>query len=604
MEHAGSMFGMSFRQKPRRGQVRVLEALETHTAILNIKFPTGYGKTYTAALVYSFLKKQGKVTRLLVIFPTDGQLEQFIKDGPADLANAGVEGSLQIDDVRFFGKDSLLKHRRNERQIFAITIQSLIQSRGANAVGDLLQNGQWMICVDEYHHYGIEKEWGRTVLALPRQFLLAMSATPLRPHDDSAFGKPHISVSYREAVEEDPQAVKPLRGHSYNYKVDAILDDGEVVSFTTSELAEQAGGDDPDKIEKLRIERKMRWSPKYVSPLVSVPIERMLRERIATGYRLQALVGAMCVSHADLVCSQLRTMFPELAIDWVGTGKHGRPQDENRGILDKYCPQKDHDGVRHPTLDVLVHVGMAGEGLDSIHVSEVVSLHNASLCNQEVQEIGRAARYLPDVTGNINFDSSSEFAKKKYVGQAIMDAMDYELPTSKPPEPGEEGDDPEPLPEEPLIRIYDMSLLHIDSGSAEVRRMADVLQDTGVNGIDYDALRGDQRHPHWEKVCNAYLVMRSREAQAFNEKATVKQWYESVDYAVSSVASLVRRMRRRNGLRDEKSLQGDLKKRINQRKASLFGKIAPNVALCQQHYRWVQQLDAEIRQHGIPAWLS
>jgi len=174
---------------------------------------------------------------------------------------------------------------------------------------------------------------------------------------------------------------------------------------------------------KTIIERKMRWSPKYVSPLVSIPIERMLRDRIATGYKLQAIIGAMCVSHARLVCEQVKAIFPELSIDWVGTGDNGRSDEENKKVLEIFCPKKDEEGRRRPGLDILVHVGMAGEGLDSIYVSEVVHLNRASINNSNNQENSRAARYLDGVMGNINFDSCSEYAVKEYVGDAIMDAL-------------------------------------------------------------------------------------------------------------------------------------------------------------------------------------
>ena len=58
-------------------------------------------------------------------------------------------------------------------------------------------------------------------------------------------------------------------------------------------------------------------------------------------------------------------MFPELRIDWVGTGMNGRSDGENKAILRKFCPDK-VDGKRRPQdvrLDVLVHVGMAGRRL-------------------------------------------------------------------------------------------------------------------------------------------------------------------------------------------------------------------------------------------------
>ena len=171
------------------------------------------------------------------------------------------------------------------------------------------------------------------------------------------------------------------------------LQDGEFVTFTTDELAKAAGSSEPDAIERFKLTSKMRWSPKYVSPLVDRPIARMLatRARIGVG---QALVGAMCCSHAELVCEQIKTMYPELRVDWVGTGLSGRSDEQNKAVLRKFCPKK-RDGQRRwddVELDILVHVGMAGEGLDSVFVTEVIHLNPANINNQNNQENGRSAR--------------------------------------------------------------------------------------------------------------------------------------------------------------------------------------------------------------------
>ena len=203
--------------------------------------------------------------------------------------------------------------------------------------------------------------------------------------------------------------------------------------------------------------------------LVSIPKERMLRERVATGYRLRVLISTMCVSHARLVCEQISAMYPELRVDWVGTGEFGRSSEDNaRILLKEFCPPKNEDGERVPTLDVLVHVGMAGEGLDAIHVSEIVLLCNASICKRILQIIGRGARKLPDVTCNVSFDSSSEFALKRYVGKALEDAMDLLPPnpedqTSSDDEDGGEDQWPPEPPTDPES-ASETRLIHIDSG--------------------------------------------------------------------------------------------------------------------------------------------
>jgi superfamily II DNA or RNA helicase len=296
MQSTTIVHGVPFSQKPRNGQQRVFDkAIEADLRELNIKLPTGYGKTFTAAGVYAIRQKHFGLNRLLFITPTIAQHEAFYRDGHCDLALAGVVGPDLIIDLGFIDKvDALKRHRANSAQVFAVTVQGLCSGAGAS-VNDLLQSGRWMVVVDEYHHYGIDKAWGLGVRELNHEFLLAMSATPHRPDEDSAFGVPAIEVLYREAMSEG--AVKKLCGHAYVYKIDAIDANGEIKSMTTNDLANAIGSTNPtpEQVEKFRIERKMRWSPKYVSPLVSHPIERMLervRTTTASNYRGNVLSHA------------------------------------------------------------------------------------------------------------------------------------------------------------------------------------------------------------------------------------------------------------------------------------------------------------------------
>ena len=602
MESATVVQGVSFRKEPRIGQKRAFDALEGRQ-YLNVKLPTGYGKTFVACGSYSILKARGVVNRMLMVFPTDAQLEQFKLGGAEDLLDAGVDGPRAIIDLRFFGVQAIKKHRKNSAQVFVITIQSLINRSGMELAEELFSTGRWLTVVDEYHHYGIEGAWGKAVMQLPSAYTLAMSATPRRKDDDSVFGEPDVAITYREANAE--KRVKPLTAHSYVYRLDLLDDENGITSMTTDDLVSQAGGSSPEKIDTFLVTRKMRWSPKYVSPLVSVPLERMLRERLATGYRLQAIIGAMSVSHAEMACTQVRSMFDDvLTVDWVGTGDDGRKPQENRAVLERFCPKKDPvSGERNHTLDVLVHVGIAGEGLDSIDVSEVIHLNAASWNNSNDQENGRAARYRPGVVGHINFDSTSEYARKGYVGEAIMDAMDQNPPTSSGEDEREPSDwDYQELPDEPTIIIHNLELDHIDSGDPEVVRVKKILalhvKEFSVNDID------DPDSPIHELALREYRMMRKREAEELNEESTVRQWQASVNEALSAVTGLARRVLFPDGARFDRTVMGDIKRRINTRKKRDLGAIAPDVETCRKHYAWIKALERQLLNSEVPQWLA
>lgn len=601
MESTSTVFGLSFKKNPRAGQKEVFRRVaQDCPKLLNIRLPTGYGKTFVGVGSYAIRRGQGRSNRLLVVFTSDAQLEQFKQGGVGDFADVGAHDVKSIVDIRFSGTRALKKHRHNDAEVFVTTVQAML-GVGGEIVHELFgAGGRWMVLVDEYHHYGIDAAWGKAVLALPADFVLAMSATPSRKANDSAFGAPDISVRYRDAVDED--AVKPLRGHSYVYRIDLLDEQGGVESLTTDELFEAAGASAPDKVDRWAINRKMRWSPKYVSPLVSVPLERMIRERIATGYRLQAIVGAMCVSHAEMVCKQIETMFPDLSVDWVGTGDNGRKPDENRKVLRGFCPPKDERGRRNHTLDVLVHVGMAGEGLDSVEVSEVIHLNAANWNNSNDQENGRAARYLPGVTGHINFDSTSEYARLGYLGRNIMDAFDGEPPRGDlGPEPVDRdlGEYSE-LPEEPAILIHNMELDHIDSGDPEVVRMKKVLAGM-VNGVSLDDLNNPD-HPIHAAALAEYRRMRHAEAEQIDEESTIRQWQESVRGAASAVTGLaIRKIYPEQ--RIERTVAGDIKKRINTRKMRALGRIDKDVEICRKHYLWLKGLEQQLVKGDVPSWL-
>lgn len=622
MESASTLFGVSFSQTLRLGQAETVRmAMDHGRSELSVQLPTGYGKTLTAASVYSVLKHNNRVNRLLYVVPTTAQLTQFVQDGAGDLSVAGVTGSLHVTDVGYSGITAIKNHRNNKSQVYACMIQGLNGKNVNDIVNELMKTGRWMVVIDEYHHYGNDAAWGKRICELQYVFRLSMSATPYRMKNDSAIGIPDLVIKYNEAVGE--KAVKKLLCRSYVYRVDLIESDGSVRSYTTDQFIEEVceGNDNPIKIDQIMIDREMRWSPKYVSPLVDAPISRLLRDRIRFGYPLQALVGTMSCSHAKIVCDQIRSMYPDLRVDWVGTGDNGRPIHENKEVLNLFCPKK-KDGRRDPLdikLDILVHVAMAGEGLDSVFVSEVIHLNPANINNTNNQENGRAARYLEGVVGTINVDSSSPYAQ--YVGEKIMSVMDDPCVELSPDDEQIEGGSDEEaegngngddgrLPDEPMFRMFDMECIRIDDG--EKKRFAAAILATvkGVSIADLDNtehqiwkdLENNPDHPAWEKAEMGYRSMRRREQEEHNDRSMVEQWKEKVNEALSFLTGRIVRVIS-NNQRYNKELLGDVKKRINARKAKEIGVIEKDVMTIKKHYQWIVNLETTVIEKGVPEWL-
>lgn len=608
------------KKKLRPGQQTVVDIIAVESGgVFPVQLPTGYGKTLTAVSVFRMLLEQRKVERLLYVVATAAQLNQFCDDGASDMADAGIIGDPAVPyDIGESPVQAINRCSIGQTVVFACTIQALTSGNVGAAVSQMMRNGNWLVVVDEHHHYGIRKAWGQHARNLGSRFLLAMSATPERKGNDGAFGEPIFRVTYLQALREG--AVKKQFLHSYEYKVDAITVNGEPVSFTTSEICDAAGSSDPHAIDKFVLENKLRWSPKYVSPLVSIPVERLLSKK-EHEVPQQMIVGCMGCIHAQMVCEQITAMFPGLRVDWVGTGPHGRTDEQNAEVLKKFCPPK-VNGARRPQdiqLDILVHVGMAGEGLDSCYVSEIVHLNKASVTNQNLQENGRAARRVPGVDDAkfqmaiINVDSASPMAE--FAGTKVMALYDGIDPGEAQEENGDgptEWTDPWDLPEQPSVYIASCELTNIDKGDPAVREIVELAVEhnrhalfPGMSKEEIMAVLDDASSDSvfWSNA----IAQRKQEliqgAEAMTGKSVRAQLRESVVKATRIVAGRAIRMMVRG--RHEKSLAGDVTKRIFSKMKNEFGALEGADEHGLRHrYGWLKTLETQLKEHQeVPSWL-
>ena len=107
-----------------------------------------------------------------------------------------------------------------------------------------------------------------------------------------------------------------------------------------------------------------------------------------------------------------------------------------------------------------------------------------------------------------------------------------------------------------------------------------------------------------EAAINLYLKMRRDEAERFNDRSTVEQWKTTVEQALSYVSRRVIKQMMPGAARVDRSLVGDIRKRINTRKKRALGPVDKDVALLKRHYNWLKQFEAELIEGGIPQWLQ
>jgi superfamily II DNA or RNA helicase len=624
MEHASRSPRLSPEEKLRLGQKQTLQHFSENWRTI-AQLPTGYGKTLTGAACYKAARHAAKANHLLWIVPRAAQAEQARVSLFEDLTGflrvndlRAEPGEFQVIDVGQRPTRAYSAVRNGSCEVFVATIQSLLTPERFETVMDMMSTGRWMLVADEYHHFGdAEKSvWAQTIRQLDARAActLALSATPHRSDGSSLFGKPEVVVSYEEAVREG--AVKSLCLGAHEYLVDVVRTSEcgkpEVLTFTTAELLDELGiADDPNRLDKVMAKKRMKFSSKYVSPMVTRAVDRMENLRLH-GIRSQMLVQAMSCFHAESICTQLKALLPDtMRVDWVGTGADGRPDDVNKDIVERqFCPPKDASGKRPWTLDVLVNVGIASEGLDCVDVTEVVFCTSPTANPTTLQTIGRAARTMKLASGqhqpvaHISVDTSS--ALRRYPGKMIETLFDD--PKAPPKTRDTEEDTARedrpyvPLPEKLYDGHIDVTWQNVIDDPAFLVMVETIeAQNPGL---------ADRHGGHDElKMLMAKFEAEKRQQQAekdlhITSELRHKDKREQVNTAVRRIANLALE-RGSQALRPAKERKDELFSRINGRKKSALGALGKDTPFkdIDRHYEWVIALEQRILKEGLPTWL-
>lgn len=625
MEHASTASGMSPEEKLRSGQKQVLRHFKENWRTVG-QLPTGYGKTLTGAACYKAARLAGQATCLLWLVPRAAQAEQARVSLYEDLTDflrvrdlASATGEFSVIDAG--GRPVMARNalRKGTCEVFVATIQSLLVPETREMLLEMLDVGRWMVVADEYHHFGSAEKsaWAQTMRDLDRRAscVLALSATPHRVDGKNYFGKPDVSVSYEAAEREG--AVKRLCLGAHEYVVDVIKPgpDGkpEALTFTTAELMDELGADgDASRIDKIMAKKRMRFSSKYVSPMVTRAVARLEDLRVR-GIRAQMLVQAMSCHHAECLCIQIRALLPDhMSVDWVGTGPDGRDDATNRDIVERqFCPPKGADGKRPWTLDVLVNVGIASEGLDCVDVTEVVFCTSPTRNPTTLQTIGRAARTMrlasdqEQPVAHISVDTSSEL--RDYPGKRVQALFDDPKAPPKPRDTDDTDADETPeyrrLPEELYEGRIEVTWQSVLDDPAFLEKAA-VVQQTRP---DLEVAYGSQEDL-MQALAAAEAVMRQAQAEKDAHADAGYRHHEmrqQITSAVRKVASLVLSMTS-GQMRPSKERQNEVFRKINGKKKGYFGSLDKNTDFdtMRLHYQWVRDLETRILdEQKVPTWL-
>jgi hypothetical protein len=547
------------------------------------------------------------VDRLLIVVANDTQRRQMVNDFAHDCRDVALE----IPQVMKANVDesTLRANRTGKHCVFVVTIQQVsAANRGLNWIAKLMEDcGKWMVAADEYHHYATDMDWGHSLSVILDHavFQLATSATPYRDTrtkngetlGDTIFGAPDLIVTYHDAKLED--AVKPIFRAKNEYRIDYIDQHNEPVQFTTDELREAINS--AADVDQFEAKRRLRHSGKYVMPILSHSLARLGERRIASGLPLQMLVRAMGCNHARLLCEQIAAISDGLAVDWIGTGDYGRSDQENIEVKQRFCPRKNTNGERpDPTLDILVQVGMADEGFDSLLVCEIVDLAIVTLegsSNKTKQFYKRGTRYVAGQSLYINVGTDHPLAVLED-GVQVEEWLDGDRSIeaiAKEVEPGqdqwpEDYDWPEELPgREDCFLDCVWTDRQIDEHPKKAKFDAMVREARPGREFKDDELRD--------------LFRRAMSTDAGKEvtEVTLEKQRSMIDKCIGQIALLALKAK---GGEFEKSQLGDYKKRINRKAISNYGKRSAMLfdelsAL----YGWLKSLQMQIKEGEVPAWL-
>jgi superfamily II DNA or RNA helicase len=589
----------------RRGQRLIIDHLNDsnsrarQTRQLIAVLPTGYGKTLSICCGYAALQSAGIVQRLLIVVPSSEQFNSYLDEIESDMSRVGarISGAYQaVSDL------SLRLHKRNEAEVFVVTIQTL-NGPGIATVHDLMSSGRWMLAADEFHRYADANSWGESLKGLSPVFTFAVSATPDRT-DRSAKaieGKADVEISLAEAVEEG--AIRRVVTHVMDYTVDLTLGGEQIPErFSLSSLAEKLGQSERlQDISQVEIKKEVRYHSKYISESLLNAVSKLEELNTEHPGEHKMLVFALGVRHAQSICDQIQSVAPQLKADWIGTisldkegRQHGRSDVENDSVLARF---------KKGEVQVLVQVRKAAEGFNDVRCSVLLFLNMLGESVLLQQAVGRGLRRnyaIPENMDRCHVFVSHDHPGVEYLKALADELADHSEESVVDERPGAGGTGGPTIYDIPEFFIVDASFsgeeLYFPLGdtaisqSKALQRVRDAVPQ--LNGHSDDAAL--------QLIRQAFGV----EPQRLPMTERIDRAKERVTKAVGTLASNVVRIRAdRSGGTFPKSILGDTCKAIHRRwksKNAGNGHDAMTMDELERKYSWVQELNTSIRSSADP----
>jgi DNA repair protein RadD len=446
-----------------------------------LQLPTGTGKSVIAGILPFGLAK-GKV---LVIAPGLRLLEQLVKD--LDLRKE----TNKYDELKLFSESTLGKLRN---ELFLLELSS-----SANA-GDVLDNqiivtnfhklqdvAAWfsecreeidLIIIDEAHHQNAAT-YQEVIKYFSKSKIVGLTGTPFRSDGQRVEGKRIYKYSYEDAIRD--KIIRNFHHHDVTpEEVELTFEDESQRIYTLSQILEMS--------EDSWFQQQISMSDDCCYSIALKAKEKLqdLRKKFPQE-RHQIIASAMSVRHARV---QVQNAFKKAGLTVGLVSSHKEEAAHNKKVFEK---------LERGDIDVIIHVGMLGEGFDHKPLGVAAIFRPYKSLNPYIQFVGRVIRKNGStgysyVISHAGLNQVSRFREFKLFDKDDQEFLQNHLFTDpEQPKGGREesfvDNDYDSKPETAMVRESG-GLIEIGHSFVQMSKIDDILKRLGdLSEAEVDVLR-------------------------------------------------------------------------------------------------------------------
>ena len=446
-----------------------------------LQLPTGAGKSVIAGILPFGLAK-GKV---LIIAPGLRLLEQLVND--LDLR----KGTNKYDELKLFGESTLDKLRN---QLFLLELSNSINA------GDVLDNqiivtnfqklqdvSAWfsecrnlidMIIIDEAHHQNAAT-YKEVIKYFSEAKIVGLTGTPFRSDGQKVEGKRIYKYSYEDAIRD--KIIRNFHHHDVMpEEVELTFDDESKRNYMLSEIL--------DMSEDSWFQQQISMSDDCCYSIALKAKEKLQHlQQNFPHEQHQIIASAMSVRHAR---EQVQNAFKKVGLKVGLVSSHKEESVNNKKVFEK---------LAHGDIDVIVHVGMLGEGFDHKQLGVAAIFRPYKSLNPYIQFVGRVIRKNGSteysyIVSHAGLNQVSRFREFKLFDQDDQEFLQKHLfiDSQKTQSAGDESfagnsDDPNSK----TVKIHELGgLIETGHSFVQMNKIEDIMKRLGdLSDAEVDVLR-------------------------------------------------------------------------------------------------------------------